>query len=110
MKSFRDALQISCQEEGPRLQLAVELLLARGECVVLENTVGLCPDSGGLSCEVITRHHNATNAAPLYQSELELAHEMYERSTLAEALKGQALRWSVVDDYGMGHAEVWRAA
>jgi hypothetical protein len=110
MKSFRDALQISCREEGPRLQLAVELLLMRSECVVLENTVGVCPDSRGLSCEVISRHHNVTNAAALYESEFELARQMYETSTLADALKGQVLRWSVVEDYGMGRAEVWRAA
>ena len=110
MKSFRDALQISCREEGPRLQLAVELLLTGSECVVLENTVGFCPDSSGLSCEVITRHPDATNAVGLYENELEMARQMYQASTLAEALAGQALRWSVVDDYGMGRAEVWRAA
>ena len=110
MKSFRDALQISCREYGPRLELAVELLLVRSECVVLENTVGVCPENGGFSCEVITRHRNATNASGLYESEFELARQMYEASTLAEALKGQMLRWSVVDDHGMGHVEVWRAA
>jgi hypothetical protein len=110
MKSFRDALHISRNEKGARLQLAVELLLIRNECVVLEDTVGVCPDRGGLSCEVITRHHDAKTAAGVYEREFVLARHMYETSTLAAALKDQVLRWSVVDDYGMGRAQVWRAA
>ena len=107
MHAFQDALHVELNEQGQRLNLACELLQTGEGSVVVGDLIALIPGSDHISCEVITRHYSSASAIS-YEREAEEAKQLLAESTLAPAVSSRKLVWKVVDDYGMGRAEVWR--
>ena len=102
MSAYKDALHLSSAEQGPRLQLAEEVL-ARGDAVVvLDGALALRPQSDEILCEVISSRSNA----PVVQ--VEQARQLLRDSTLGDVASKRKCRWLVVEDYGTGTVEVWR--
>lgn len=110
MNSSRDALRISSQEMGPRLQLALEVLASGRSSVILDDMILLSREGAGVSCEVFTSSCSNAKAAEAYRQECDAARQHFNASTLGSALFSHTLVWSVVDDYGMGRVELWRAS
>lgn len=86
-----------------RIELAKELLSSGEGIVVLDNCVALSLIKGGLLCEVFTyRDENQ------YEKMIEQGKSILNSSNLAEFIQHKKTIWTVVEDYGMGVAELWR--
>lgn len=109
MKAFDHALSISCDEHGPRFDLAVDLLLRQKKFVVLDGRIAFYQTTENIECEVISQWNSDGTQPQIFQREYEAAKVMFDASTLGKVLTGHKLRWSVVQDYGMGRSEVWHA-
>lgn len=107
MSAYKDALHISANETGGRVELAAELLSSGRGVVVLNHLLALRPVASGLVCEVMG--HNGRNPHH-YKAEVESAQALLANSSLASATAGKKLSWLVVEDYGMGTVELWRAS
>jgi hypothetical protein len=106
--AFKDGISITQEEIGPRFDLAVELLSKQRKFVVLEDAIAFYHNDDYIECEVITQHTSILTDKRMYVEEFERAKALFNTSTLSAALKGQKLRWCVVDVNGMGRYEVWR--
>ena len=105
MSAYKDALHIKSDESGGRLALAQELLATGQGVVVLAGEVALRPSGRELLCEVI-----ADGSETDFASEVASARELLARSTLGLSVATRNLQWFVVDDYGTGTQELWRAS
>ena len=102
MSAYKDALHIARDEAGSRLTLAQELL---GKCrgvVVLAAFVALRPVAEGILVEVIS---DSPTSDPT--SLADAARELLENATLV--LPSEPCALVIVDDYGTGTQEIWRA-
>src|SRR5262249_25817399 len=106
MDAFQSALHIGTDEQGQRFDLALELLATKKGWVVVADTIGLIPEPDHIACEGITRHLSSVSSSQ-YEHEAKTAQQILATSTLGVAIASQRLIWSVVDNYGMGRAEVW---
>ena len=105
MSAYKDALHIKSDESGGRLALAQELLATGQGVVVLDGVVALRPSGRELLCEVIS-----DGSGTGFASEVASARELLARSTLGLSASTRKLQWLVVDDYGTGTQELWRAS
>ena len=67
MSAYKDALHSSSAEQGPRLQLAAEVLAEGSAVVVLDGTIALRPDSDKILCEVTSSGSIAPQAQSNYK-------------------------------------------
>ena len=102
MSAYKDALHVSSAEQGPRLQLAAEMLAEGRAVVVLDGGLALRPDSGRILCEVIS----SGSVAP--QAQVQTAKRLLQASTLGRLVDIKHCQWLLVEDYGTGSAELWR--
>jgi hypothetical protein len=106
MSAYRDALHIKSDESGSRLTLAQDLLTTGQGVVVLNGVLALRSNGHEILCEVISNGPSAD-----FSSEVASAKDVLARSTLGlPSAAGIALQWIVVDDYGTGTQELWRAS
>ena len=105
MSAYKGDLHIKSDERGSRLALAQELLATRQGVVVLDSLLALRPFDGGILCEVI-----ATGSKEDFASQAARAQDLLAISTLRLPPAGRTLQWIVVDDYGTGTRELWRAS
>jgi hypothetical protein len=105
MSAYKGDLHIRSDESGGRLALARELLATGQGVVVLDGILALRPDGGGILCEVI-----ADGSESDFASEVAGAQDLLARSTLDLHAISRKLQWLVVDDYGTGTRELWRAS
>ena len=105
MSAYKDALHIQSDESGGRLALAQDLLAAGQGVVVLDGILALRPSGGELLCEVI-----ANGSESDFASRIARAQGLLARSTLGLPAPSRKLQWLVVDDYGTGTQELWRAS
>ena len=105
MSAYKGDLHIKSDERGLRLALAQELLATRQGVVVLDSLLALRPFDGGIICEVIARRSKDD-----FASQAALAQDLLVNSTLRLPPTARNLHWIVVDDYGTGTQELWRAS
>jgi hypothetical protein len=105
MSAYKAALHIKSDESGGRLVLAQELLATGQGVVVLDGVVALRPSGSELLCEVI-----ADGSETDFGSVVASARELLATSTLGRSATQRNLQWLVVDDYGTGTQELWRAS
>jgi hypothetical protein len=105
MSAYKNDLHINSHESGARLALAQELLnLAQG-VVVIDDSLALRPTQEAVLCEVIV-----TSPKQDYSSYIAAAKDLLACSTLSRWAQSKNLQWLVVDDYGTGTVELWRAS
>jgi hypothetical protein len=102
MSAYKDALHITSNESGSRLTLAHELLAAGRGIVVLDGFLALRPTPEGLLAEIISDRSSQDPAALV-----DAARELLAQATLVLPHDPSAM--VVVDDYGTGTLEIWRA-
>lgn len=102
MSAYKDALHITVEQVGSRLALAQELLATGEGVVVLNSVLALRPSGPEFLAEVI-----ATQSGRDFAEQVEAAKSLLAQSTLAASVNNHKLSWLVVDDYGMGTAELW---
>ena len=102
MSAYKHALHLSSAEQGPRLQLAAEVLAERRAVVVLDDALALRPDSDKILCEVIS------SGSVAHQAQVEAAKRLLQESTLGRMMDRERCQWLVVEDYGTGTVELWR--
>jgi hypothetical protein len=102
MSAYKNALHLFSAEQGPRLQLAAEMLAEKRAVVVLDGALALRPDSGKILCEVIS----SGSIAP--QTQAEEAKRLLRASTFGSFVDWDRCQWLVVEDYGTGTVELWR--
>lgn len=109
MSAYRDALSIGLDASRDRVELAAEILAAGTGVVLLENHVALRPSRTALICEVIDPAPLEHRCAMEYEVLLENARRTLEASPLWRRLPQMPQEWMVVEDYGSGTIERWRA-
>jgi hypothetical protein len=102
MSAYKDALHITSDESGSRLALAQDLLGTGQGVVVLDGFLALRPTPEGLLAEVISDGASRDPAALVGA-----ARSLLDQATLV--LHVQPYAFLVVDDYGTGTSEIWRA-
>ena len=102
MSAYKDALHISSKESGSRLALARDLLSSGQGVVVLDGFLALRPTPEGLLAEVISY-----GSSPEPVALVDAARVLLEQATLV--LPAQPYATLIVNDYGPGTMEVWRA-
>ena len=102
MSAYKDALHITSNESGRRLALAHDLLGSGQGVVVLDGVIALRPTPEGLLAEVISDSSSRDRATLI-----DAARSLLAQSTLV--LPAQPYAILVVDDYGTGTLEIWRA-
>ena len=107
MSAYRDALSISSDTEGPRRELALEVLASKGGVVLVDERVALRPIEDSVLCEVITRLPEESRSDSAMREEINAAQDLLASSTLADVMKRSSLTWLVVDDYGSGTIQLW---
>src|SRR3546814_44449 len=102
MSAYKDALHITSNESGGRLALAQDLLGTGQGVVVLDDFLALRPTPEGLLAEVIS-DSSSRDPATL----VDAARSLLDQATLVLPIQPYAML--VVDDYGTGTLEIWRA-
>ena len=109
MSAYRDALSIDAEASDQRLALAAQVLADRSGVVVLQGVVALCPMRTELLCEVVDPMPSSHRCAVEYEVMVENARRALEASKLRDLLPPLSRRWLVVEDWGSGTSELWRA-
>ena len=104
-----DTLVIDESSSEQRLQLATELLEDCNGVVVLDGIATLWPRSTEFECAVAIPSHSIAKCEEEYKVLVENAARALQASKLASRMPERPLRWVVVDDYGNGSVELWRA-
>ena len=107
MSAYKHDLHICAGEVGPRAELAVELIATGKGVVVVEDSLALRPNGNELLCEVIVP---SPSVASRYEAAVLHARALLASSPVAAAVSGKRLAWLVVEDYGTGTTELWRAS
>ena len=109
MSAYRDALSIDADSSTQRLDLAAEVLATGAGVVMLNNTVALRPTPTCLLCEVVDPAPSSRRCENEFEVLVENAQRMLDSSRLRERLPNIPRKWLVVEDYGTGALELWRA-
>ncbi len=109
MSAYRDALSISADSSDQRLELAAEILAAGTGVVMFNDTVALRPTRTCLLCEVVDPAPSSRRCENEFEVLVENARTMLDSSRLRQRLPNIPRKWLVVEDYGTGTAELWRA-
>jgi hypothetical protein len=102
MSAYKDALHITSNESGARLALAQDLLRTGQGVVVLDDFLALRPTREGLLVDVISDSSSREPATLV-----DAARSLLDQATLVLPIQPHAML--VVDDYGTGTLEIWRA-
>ena len=106
MSAYRNALHIKSDVSGDRLTLAKELLSTGQGVVVIDGALALRANGNEILCEVISGGQGAD-----LSSEVADAKNLLLRSTISLlTTPGLDLQWNLVEDYGTGTQELWRAS
>ena len=92
-----------------RLALAAELLERSSGIVVLDGVVTLWPRPNEIECAVTLTMTAIARCEEEYKVLVENAAHALRASKLGPRMPRRPLRWVVVDHYGKGSAELWRA-
>jgi hypothetical protein len=109
MSAYKDAVAVDASSSDQRWALAADLLVSGTEVVVLEGLVALRTTPTHLYCEVIDPMPSARRCAAEYEVLVENARRALEASRLRGLRPDLPRRWLVVEDYGTGTMELWRA-
>src|SRR5688572_11593642 len=104
-----DTLVIDESSSEQRLRLAAELLDRCNGVVVLEGVVTLWPRPSEIECAVADPMPSIARCEEEYKVLVENAARDLQASKLARRMPDRPLRWVVVNDYGNGSVELWRA-
>lgn len=104
-----EKLLIDDSSSEQRLTLAAELLDRCTGIVILDGVATLWPSPGEIECAVTEPTGTMARCDEEYKVLLENAARALQASKLGGRLPDRPLRWVVVDDYGLGTAELWRA-
>lgn len=107
MNAYQTALRIHTDTRGSRLDLARAFLQSGEETVLLEGVLALRSVGGRVSCEVLSRFRDADQSAEAFEGEIAAARALLEDSTIRDVVLARQQEWIVVDDYGMGVAQLW---
>jgi len=107
--AYRDALSISADSSDQRLELAAEILASGAGVVMFNDTVALRPTRTCLLCEVVDPAPSSRRCENEFEVLVENARTMLDSSRLRQLLPNIPRKWLVVEDYGTGTAELWRA-
>lgn len=104
-----DRLVVDDSSSDQCLTLAAELLDHCNGVVVLEGVATLWPSPHEIECSVIEPVPTIARCEEEYKVLVENAAHALRSSKLGRRLPDRPLRWVVVDDYGTGTVELWRA-
>ena len=104
-----ETLLIDDSSSEQRLTLAAELLDRCAGVVILDGVATLRPSPGEIECSVTEPTGTMARCEEEYKVLVENAARALRASRLGRRLPDRPLRWIVVDDYGTGTAELWRA-
>ena len=104
-----DRLVVDDSSSDQRLALAQELLESCRCAVVLDGVATLWPSRTHIECAVPVPAPFTPRCEEEYKVLVENAARALQSSNLAGRLPNRPLRWLVVDDYGTGSIELWRA-
>jgi hypothetical protein len=102
-------LTIDDSSSDQRLALAAELLERCGGTVSLEGIATLRPCFDHIECAVTDPAPGAARCEEEFKVLVENAAHALRASKLGSRLPDRPLRWVVIDDYGTGSIELWRA-
>lgn len=109
MSAYKDALVLGPSASDERVALAAEMLASGAGVVLLEGILALRSMGSELLCEVIDPTPSAHRCANEYEVLVENARLALEGSKLGTRLPNWSRQWLVVEDYGTGTMELWRA-
>ena len=109
MSAYRDALTIEPDASRERVELAAEILSAGIGVVVLENSLALRRSGAALICEVLDPAPLEHRCAMEHEVLLENARRTLEASPLRCRLAEMPCEWLIVEEFGSGTIEGWRA-
>ncbi len=92
-----------------RLTLAAELLERSSGIVVLDGVVTLWPRPNEIECAVTLAMTAIARCEEEYKVLVENAAHALRASKLGPRMPRRHLRWVVIDHYGKGSVELWRA-
>jgi hypothetical protein len=104
-----ETLVVDGSSSEQRLQLAAELLENCNGVVVLDGVVTLWPRPTETECAVAVPVHSIARCEEEYKVLVENAARALQASRLAPHMPERPLRWVVVDNFGNGSVELWRA-
>ena len=104
-----ETLLIDDSSSEQRLTLATDLLDRCAGVVILEGVATLWPRPDEIECSVTEPSGTVARCEEEYKVMVENAARALQASRLGRRLPDRPLRWVVVDDYGTGTAELWRA-
>ena len=107
MNAYQNALRIKTDTRDSRLDLARALLQSGEGAVLLEGVLALRSVGGRVICEVLSRFRDADQSDEAFVEEIAAARALLEASTIRDAVLAREHEWIVVDDYGMGVAQLW---
>lgn len=92
-----------------RLTLAAGLLERCNGVVVLDGVATLWPSPHGIECSVANTSQGIARCEEEFKVLVENAARALAASKLGGRLPNRPLHWVVVEEYGMGAVELWRA-
>ena len=104
MSFYKNAFHIQSNDDGQRIELAKKLLSNGDGIVFVDNCFALRLIKEGLLCEVLA--HSLNNKSQ-YEEMIDQAKGILTSSTLANFIANKKLIWTIVEDYGMGVADLW---
>jgi len=110
MSAYKDALTLELSASDERVALAADILVNRAGVVLLDGLLALRPVGAELLCEVIDPTPFAHRCANEYEVLVENARLALKASKLGARLPNRPRKWLVVEDYGTGTTELWRAS
>jgi hypothetical protein len=108
MSAYKDAIAIDSNSPEQRVSVAADLLTA-GKVVLLEDMLALRLTDDELLCEVLDPMPSSHRCATEYEVLVENARRALQSSVLWKLLPRTPSSWIVVEDYGTGTVERWRA-
>jgi hypothetical protein len=107
MNAYDSALHIDADASPQRLQLAASLLADRTAVVLLCGRLALRAEPERIVCEVLDPYHGERGSEARYRRLIEEAKQLLASSPISAAVRDKNHYWCVVDDYGMGTAQLW---
>ena len=104
-----EQLVVDDSSSEQRLALAADLLERCDGAVVLEGIATLWPSPHGIECSVTESSQAIARCEEEYKVLVENAARALEASRLGGRLPNRPLHWVVVEGYGTGTVELWRA-
>jgi hypothetical protein len=110
MSAYKDALALEPGASDERVALAADVLADGAGVVLFEGFLALRPTGRELLCEVVDPMPSTHRCANEYEVLVENARRALEASKLRARLPDLPRKWLVVEDYGTGTIELWRAS